>query len=347
MRTYRYLLGIFVFVSTGAVTLWGDTAVLSTAHRMFDAAAVLRDALNDTQRNKAEIEFKNEERFNFHYVPRARRGLPFTEMNPAERHLAHGLLASGLSDRGYRKALRIMSLDEILRIMERDDGSRRNPDKYYFSFFGEPSLSGIWGWRVEGHHLSLNYTIKDGNVVSVTPAFFGANPHEVRQGPRSGLRVLSSEEDLARALLLSLSPGKREQAIVSDTAPRDILTAANRKAAIEGHATGISAREMNEKEKDLLWQIVEEYVQNMPPDIAGRELDDIRDSGVENLTFTWEGPPEQGEKHYYRIQGPTFLIEYDNTQNNGNHSHTVWRKFDNDFGRDALAEHYKHGHHTH
>ncbi len=310
---------------------------------MVAAAQHFLASLTPEQRAKATFGFDDAERGNWHYIPRPRKGLPLREMTPPQKLLAQALLSAGLSQRGYMKATTIMSLEDVLRIMENDSGERRNPEGYYFSIFGEPSDTGAWGYRVEGHHVSQNFTVAGGRVHDA-PSFFGANPAEVREGPRKGLRVLAAEEDLARGLLDSLDEQQQKVAIVDQKAYADILTAASRKAALEGHPNGLPAAKMRQPQFDRLLAVLEEYARNLPDDMAQAREEQIRKAG-RNLYFAWAGVKERGGPHYYRIQAPTFLVEYDNTQNNANHIHSVWRDFDGDFGLDLLKLHYQASHH--
>jgi hypothetical protein len=256
--------------------------------------------------------------------------------------LAHALLAAGLSQRGYIKAVSIMSLDEILRVLENGTGPVRDPDRYFFSVFGEPSETGIWGYRVEGHHVSQNFTIVNGKVLAA-PTFFGANPAEVREGPRKGLRVLAREEDLGRAFVQSLTPEQKKTAIVSADAPGEILTGPMRKAALQGQPSGIAASKLDSKQRETLQNLLDEYCNNLPEEVAQVREEQIKKAGG-NLYFAWAGGEQVGQPHYYRIQSAAFLIEYDDTQNGANHIHTVWRDFDGDFGLDLLKEHYQASH---
>lgn len=309
---------------------------------MSQAANAFLSSLTPDQKARATFQFQDEERLNFHFIPRERKGLAIREMNPVQRHLANALLAAGLSQRGFIKATQIMSLEEVLRIIENDAGERRNADKYYFSIFGQPAPDSTWGYRVEGHHLSQNFTVARGRVVDA-PSFFGSNPAEVRQGPRQGLRVLAAEEDLGRDLLMSLDDSQRKVAVVSDTAYKDILTAANRKASLEGQPSGLPASKMNAKQFEKLTALIAEYAHNMPEQMAQARMEQAKKAG-KNLHFAWAGTGERGGPHYYRIQAPSFLIEYDNTQNGANHVHSVWREFTGDFGADILQEHYRTSH---
>jgi hypothetical protein len=320
----------------------------ATARMMAQTAHNFLASLDAAQLGKAQFAFEDQERFFWHYVPsedvaknfnRPRKGLPLREMNPTQQHLAAALLSAGLSRQGYIKATTIMSLEEVLRLLEGSSAERRNPEKYFFSVFGEPSEKGTWGYRIEGHHVSLHFTVVKGEVCG-NPTFFGANPAEVREGPRKGLRVLAAEEDKARTLLDSLTPEQRKIAIVDATAYPDILTAASRKAALSGQPGGLLVTQMTAAQQKLLLDLLDEYAQNLPAPLAEQRLAKIRAAG-HNLHFAWAGVAERGGPHYYRIQAPTFLVEYDNTQNNANHIHSVWRDFDGDWGEDLLKEHYE------
>jgi Protein of unknown function (DUF3500) len=309
-------------------------------------------ALDANQRGKASILFDSDERMNWHFIPNNirvsvdslgdRKGLPLREMSPDQKHLASALLAAGLSQTGYIKAVTIMSLDEVLRAMG-NDPSHRDPENYYFSVFGSPSDTGTWGYRVEGHHLSQNYTIVNGKVVD-GPSFFGANPAEVRQGPRKGLRTLAKEDDLGGELIHSLDEQQKKVAIVDPTAYPEILTAVSRKAALQGQPSGLPASKMNARQFDALMTLIEEYARNVPHELAEGRIAQMNKAG-RNIYFAWSGGINLGEPHYYRVQTSYFLIELDDTQDNANHIHSVWRDLNGDFGEDLLQQHYKTSHH--
>jgi Protein of unknown function (DUF3500) len=325
------------------------TILLSAAYSRMHTPAIMAEtakaflaSLEPEQRARATFQFQDEERFDWHYIPKERKGLPFKDMNSAQKHLAHALLSAGLSQRGYIKAVSIMSLDEILRVLENGTGPVRDPERYFFSIFGEPSETGIWGYRVEGHHVSQNFTIVNGKV-QVAPSFFGANPAEVREGPRKGLRVLGREEDLGRAFVQSLTPEQKKTAIVSADAPGEILTGPMRKAALNGQPNGIAASKLTVQQRTLLQNLLDEYCNNLPEEVAQVREDQIK-KAAGNLYFAWAGGEQVGQPHYYRIQSAAFLIEYDDTQNGANHIHTVWRDFEGDFGLDLLKEHYQTSH---
>lgn len=315
---------------------------ISALSLMTETASRFLAALNPEQKAKATFPFTDDQRMDWHFIPRERKGLPLREMTPFQKHLAGALLASGLSQVGYIKALTIMSLEEVLRIMERDGGDVRNPEKYYFTIFGTPSDSGTWGWRVEGHHLSQNYTVSNGQVINA-PSFFGSNPAEVREGPRKGLRVLSAEDDMGFELIRALDEQLLKSAIVDAKAYSDILTAANRKAALAGQPSGLSAASMNARQFDAMRALAELYARNLPDELAQRRMKQIDQAG-RNSYFAWAGGIQPGDPHYYRIQTSTYLIELDDTQNNANHIHSVWRDLHGDFGGDLLKAHYETGH---
>jgi hypothetical protein len=334
---------------------------------MVAAGRAFLGALAPEQRTVALLPFDSEERFNWHFVPRERRGLPCKRMDAAQREKAHGFLKAGLSQAGYLKATTIISLEDVLRVLEGGQGPARDPELYYFTFFGQPAARETWGWRVEGHHLSLNFTVVRGRLIASTPQFFGANPAEVKEGPRKGLRTLPAEEDLARELLKALDAAGRTAAIIATEAPRDIITGDSRKAEI-GAPQGLAASRMGSRQRGLLQALLDEYARAMPEAVARERLRRLREAGIEKIHFAWAGGAERGQPHYYRLQGPTFLVEYDNTQTTlpqhfpdgsspglgaytvgANHVHTVWRDFDGDWGLDLLRLHYdtappEHGH---
>jgi hypothetical protein len=310
---------------------------------MSAAADAFVSSLSAGQRAKATFAFEDEQRLDWHFIPRARKGIPFKELDSAQRLLGNALMSAGLGQRGLIRAATIMSLDAILRELEQGKGPVRDPELYFLSIFGDARSSNPWGWRVEGHHVALNFTLVEGRHIASTPAFFGANPAEVLQGARKGLRALAPEEDLARLLVKSLDDKERAQAVVSQSAPTDILSTNLRKAEPLKPA-GLQTSKLGQKQQDILMTLLSEYASRHAPDIAAARLDRVRAGGLANIFFAWAGGFEKGQPHYYRIQGPSFLVEYDNVQNNANHIHTVWRDFNSDFGADLLALHYKQDH---
>jgi hypothetical protein len=331
-----------VAAAIGVMLLTSAYHRLNSSSLMAEAANRFLASLTPEQRAKATFAFEEDERLNWHFVPIERKGLALREMTPAQKHLATALLSAGLSQQGYFKAETIMSLEDVLKAIEHGTGPERDPEKYFVSIFGTPSADGTWGYRVEGHHLSQNYTVAAGHVAGA-PSFFGANPAEVREGPRKGLRTLGAEEDLGRAVIQSLDPGQRKVAIVDGQAYKDIITFDSRQAALKGQPSGLLASQMNAKQFDLLLALVEEYARNMPDQIAEAREEQIKKAGKE-IYFAWAGGIEKGDPHYYRVQTASFLIEYDDTQNNANHIHAVWRDFHGDFGLDLLKLHYESSH---
>jgi Protein of unknown function (DUF3500) len=316
--------------------------VRHAASLMTECANRFLAALDANQRGKATFPFDADERLNWDFIPKERKGLPLREMSPYQKHLASALLAAGLSQTGYIKAVTIMSLENVLKIMENDSGERRNPEKYYFSVFGSPTDAGTWGYRVEGHHLSQNYTVVNGEVVD-GPSFFGCNPAEVRQGSRKGLRTLPREDDLGIELIHALDDEQQKVAIVEATAYKDILTVASRKAALQGQPSGLSASKMNARQFDALMTLMEEYARSVPDELAEHRMAQINESG-RNIYFAWAGGINASDPRYYRVQTRSFLIEFDDTQDNANHIHSVWRDFSGDFGQDLLQQHYAASH---
>ncbi len=315
-----------------------------TAGRMAETATTFLAFLTPEQQARVLFPLEDEERLNWHYIPRERQGLSFKEMDGSQRKLAHALLSSGLSRRGYAKALDIMSLESILGELEGPARRYpRDPDLYHVTLFGTPSDESPWGWRVEGHHLSVNFLVVRGNRIAPTPNFFGANPARVPRGPLTGLRVLAAEEDLARQLLASLGSSKEARAVIDTEAPADIITTAEPRVRIDD-PRGLAAAEMTEDQRRLLMDLVVEYTSRMPRDVADTRMDRIEKDGKAHIHFAWAGSKKQGQGHYYRVHGPSFLIEYDNTQNNANHIHTVWRDLRDDWGEDLLRGHYAKSH---
>ncbi|HEX7087596.1 MAG TPA: DUF3500 domain-containing protein [Vicinamibacterales bacterium] len=310
-----------------------------------DAVRSFLDTLDASQRARVQFPFDSEERFNWFYVPREREGLPLKRMSPAQQQAALRVVEAGLSQKGYSKAEAIRALEPVLAAIE-NNPVRRDPENYYLTVFGEPGADATWGLRWEGHHLSLHWTIVQGKAIATTPQFFGSNPAEVRSGPKKGTRVLHAEEDLGRALVQALDEAQRKVAIVAPEAPSDILTTNERKAGIL-EQTGLAYKDMTAQQRGMLLALIEEYASAQPRKLAAERIRTIRDAGLDEVRFAWMGSIEKGGLHYYRVQGPTFLIEYDCVQNEGNHIHAVWRDFDGDFGRDLLEEHYRNSPHHH
>ena len=291
----------------------------------------------------------DEERFNFNYVPMDRKGTTFHDFNAEQKEAALELLKASISKEGYRKTKEIIALEKVLFAI--DDSTtimstgfpRRDPLNYHFWIFGEPDTGDFWGWRFEGHHLSLNFVAEKGKIIASTPSFMGSNPAIVPSGEHKGKEVLKEEKNLGYALVRSLS--KRQLAIArfSDTAPKEIFTSNQRSFSDIGHK-GISYTALRKKQRKILIQLLNVYLGNYEAGYSEALRSKIEKAGIENLSFAWAGSLEVGKGHYYNIQGPTLLIEYDNTQTNANHVHTAVRDLTNDFAEDLLREHYKKHH---
>lgn len=308
---------------------------------MAAAANQFLQTLSGSQKAKAQFKFEDEERYDWHYVPKNRNGIPLRELNNDQHNAAMELLRTALSDPGFKKTTSIIKLEAVLREVENASPDYRDPGKYYFSIFGDPKDS-IWGWRLEGHHISFNFSSQNNELVSATPGFLGANPAVVLSGPEKGLQILKDETESGFAFLNSLDTKQKEKAIITSTAPADIITANSRKAMISD-PQGILYSELNSGQQKIFMQLLSLYINRYKRPFAMQMIKDIEAAGLNKLQFAWAGAqqPGLGNKHYYRIQGPTIIIEYDNTQNNANHVHTVIRDLKNDFGGDQLLEHYK------
>jgi hypothetical protein len=332
----RLLLALGLLV---ALSMAGAAQQRATA--MSNAATAFLASLTPEQRQQATFAFDSAERLRWHFVPQfERNGLQVKAMTEPQRTLAHELLKTGLSARGYDTYTKIMQLENILREVEQGRGPIRDPEGYRFSIFGTPSAKGTWGWRVEFHHISLHFSVVNGTAISSTPSFAGANPAEVKDGPQKGQRTLGMLEDTARALVTSLDEDQRKTAIFNASALNDIVTG-NALDIKPLSPEGLKVSAMTAPQRDQLMKVLDAYAGLMATDLAAERIAKIQKAGVENIAFAWAGSIERGQRHYYRVQGPTFLIEFDNSQNDGNHVHSIWRDFNGDFGRDLLREHLK------
>lgn len=318
-----------------------------TSAAMASAARTWLASLGPDLAKKATFPFDGAERYNWNFLPGEYPGVMLAQMSPAQRSAAHELLRSALSSQGYLKTTSIFALENVLREISEKAGRpapHRDPLLYSFAVFGEPDMNKPWGWRMQGHHVSLQFTSVDGDVVCHTPMFYGAHPATVPEGPFAGLRVLGFEEDLGRALVKSLSDVQRKQATLEGKIPDDIVLGPGRAAGELKHPAGLRAAEMTTAQKTLLISLVDQYITNLRPDLAGAERARILEWRVDDITFAWAGGLEPGMPHYYRLHSPLFIVEYDNTQDGANHPHTVWRDPARDFGGDPLAEHLKKDH---
>ena len=346
----KYLLLIIIAFSHNVRA--HETQNNDPAQDMVSAANNFISSLNKEQQSEALFKPNDDHREGWYFIPDKfikpsgkRKGLLIKKMNQQQRLLAHALLASAMSSDGYRQATTVMTLEAILHELE-NKNPIRDPELYYVSIFGKPGPKSNWGWRFEGHHLSININVANGKLFSVTPSFFGTNPARSKEGAFKGLEVLAEEQILARELAQSFDADQSKMAILPGKAPADIITKQERTAdrKIFTPPKGIPFNKLNNDQQRKLNTIIDSYILKYRPEI----LDEINGRkkifGNTNLHFAWAGSLKDGKGHYYRIQGSDFLFEYDNTQNGANHVHAVWRDFDGDFGRDILKEHHKEKH---
>lgn len=331
------VLGIVVSVASAYLRVGPAGAEMSTK------ATAFLSMLSAEQKAKAVMDFESPQRVDWHFIPKERKGLPIKEMNAEQKAAALALLRSSLSEIGYDKATKIMELEHILHVLETERNTNRfarETDRYFFTVFGKPAETGKWGLSVEGHHLSLNFVVEDGKVVSSTPTALGANPatvkNEVAGGQPVGTRLLAKEEQLAFDLLHSLNESQAKKAIFADKAIQEVRGAGEPQPPAD-ERVGISFAELDASQQRLMKQLVVAYVDNLPEEVREARMQAILASGPENVRFAWAGATQPGVGHYYRVQGPTFLIEFVNTQpdaagNIANHIHTVFRDMRGDFG---------------
>ena len=308
---------------------------------MVDSARRWLASLDAEQRAKATYHYMDGERIFWYYPPLNRHGLPLRDMTQPQRNLAMELLATGLTEDSNRQARLIIEHEDVLGPLEEEWGQItfvRDPELYYWTVFGDPGRADPWGWRVEGHHLSVHYSVWGDQVIAVTPFFLGANPAEVRKGSKEGLRILGRREDLAIELIASLDAGQRGKAVIHDKAPWDILGYNASKQAIHDEE-GLAARDMNGTQQEILMTLIAEYVNGAPAPVAEQRLAAIRESGLDDFRLVWAGGLDRSRDHYYRIHGGQFIVEFDNIQNEANHIHSVWREVENDFAQDVLRDH--------
>ena len=321
---------------------------MTTAHKhasatgMTKAAKRFVESLSGDQRDKTIYEYMDGERIFWYYPPVNRHGIPLRDMDDDQRQLAYSLMETGLTDRSFDQAKLIIEHESVLGPLEKEAGVRsfvRDPDLYYWTVFGDPgSDKEPWGWRVEGHHVSLNFSLWGDKFISMTPFFFGSNPAEVRKGPKKGLRILDQREDLGYELMNNLDKGQTSKATIYREAPYDILTYNASRVSLPPEE-GLPASKMNDTQKDILRNLVNVYVNQVRTDMAQEKLQRLEEEGFDGLHWAWGGTLEQGKEHYYRIHGGNFVVEFDNRQNGANHIHSVWRDVENDFANDVLREH--------
>jgi len=343
-------IAILILLLAGNLFSCRSQSTTSVSSVMSKVANTFLQSLSPAQKAKTQFAFVDSERYNWHYVPKERKGIALRELTAEQRKAGLDLLHTALSDSGFNKTVAITQLEQVLKVVENREANddHRDPGKYFFSVFGDPASDSIWGWRFEGHHVAFNFSSDNNQLVSGTPGFLGSNPAIVLSGSEKGKQILKDETELGFAFLHSLDAQQLVKAVIDKTAPAEILTAASRKAMITD-MKGILYSELNSSQQKTFMQLLSLYIHRYDRSLATKMMNEIESAGVNNLRFAWAGEQEQpgpGHPHYYRIQGPTIIIEYDNTQNNANHVHTVIRDLKNDFGGDELLEHYnKHKHH--
>lgn len=340
---------IRIFNKCQPMKLTAATLILFTASLFVHAQknAILTNTQNflgtltPELKSRVQYPFDDAERFNWNFVPIDRKGLTFYDFSNPQRDAAITLLKSSVSDQGYQKAMGIINLENILKVVEKrgPDDRYRDPMNYHFWIFGTPDAKKPWGWRFEGHHVSLNFSIVNGEIVSSTPSFFGSNPGIVLEGENKGMEILKLETDLGFKLINSLSTAQRNTTVFSDTALPEIVSGNNRKA-VPLTPEGIAYKQLSKEQQALLLKLLDVYVKNYAFGSSKKLMEKITNAGIDNLHFAWAGSLQPGAGHYYRIQGPMLLIEYDNVQNNANHVHTTVRDLKDDFAEDILREHY-------
>ena len=303
------------------------------------------DSLTDEQRAKAQMTFDDDSKESWHFFPGTmwpRSGVQFGELSSDQRDLLHKLLRSYLSETGYDNTIRIMDLENVL-IELKSNVHMRDSENYHIAFYGDPSKDHLWAWSFEGHHVSLNFTILN-DKISIAPRFFGASPAIIPSGDRKGERTLDLEEDLGLELIQNMTEALRKKAIIQETAYPDIVTS-NAAKVDPLKRVGVKLEELAQPLQKTLILLINTYLANMPEDLAIKRMEQLKQEKLGDIHFAWAGATVLGKGHYYRVQGKSFLIEFDNTQNNANHIHSIWRDFDADFGRDLIKEHYQHSHH--
>ncbi len=303
--------------------------------------------LDTDQHMKAQMDLNDSSRVAWHFVPGAswpRKGIRMDDLNKNQETLLFDHLKASLSEVGYELVRHIMGLENVLAEIEKRP-EYRDPELYSAAFYGHPGTDSIWAWSFEGHHISLHFTIVNDSM-AVAPRFFGANPATIPSGERKGERTLAEEEDLGFKMIQSMDSQQKEKAVLKDHTPKDIVSY-NISKADPLSPTGLTMKEMTPDQKSTMISILHLYLSMMPDDLAQARMENLRQEELDKIHFAWAGAEAPGKAHYYRIQGKTFLIEFDNTQNNANHIHTVWRDFEGDFGRDLIQDHYKSSDHHH
>jgi hypothetical protein len=335
---------LFLLLLLAPIALFAQKEITSSGSAQ---GAAFVNSLTDAQKSKAVFRFGEMNRYEWHYVPPTmlgRTGLAIKDMENSQKEKVYSLLQAFLSKEGYDRTKNIMDFEYLLKELQ-PDNPNRIPENYFISIYGTPAIESVWGFKFTGHHITLNFTIvKD--KLSFAPVLFGVYPANVQDGPKKGTRLLKEEEDLGFELVNSLDQSQKEKALIQLEAFSDILTT-NAMQVGPLKPDGILARDMTTAQKVLLNKLIVTYLLPMPPLIAQNRMKKITAEDIDAIRFAWAGGTQPGKAHYYRVQGKSFLIEFDNTQNNANHIHEVWRDFNGDFGEDLLREHYHNSPHHH
>ena len=313
----------------------------STIKKMQDAASSFYDNLDAKARNKALFHYLDGERIFWYYPPLNRHGLPLKDMTKKLKSLVFTLLETGLSSDAFNQTLQIINHELILKELEIRENIKtfvRDPERYYFTIFGNPKSKDPWGWRFEGHHVSIHFSIWSDKIISVTPLFLGVNPAEVKDGDSKGLRILKKREDLAFELVNSMSKDQHHIATIYENTPKDIITYNSSRVTVPV-VEGISWDELKIGQQKLLKLLIAEYVNQVNPNLVKSKLEYLESNTLKSVKFGWAGGINLGEAYYYRIHGGNLFIELDNYQSGANHVHSVWRDVENDFAQDVLREH--------
>lgn len=338
---------IAVALALGVTAAWSYYKLAGAGETMLEEAKKFIAALDADQRTKAVIGYDEATRTDWHFIPKpdgAREGVRVRDLNETQRKAAHALLKAAMSEAGYGKATKIMALEGLLHELEKAKGGKqvRDTERYFFTIYGAPTPESKWGLSIEGHHLSLNFVIDKGHVVSTTPSAFGVNPAIVKNDSlpsiAKGTRVLAKEETLALQLVASLNDGQKKEATI-EKLPTEVRNAGAAQPAMDA-AQGISAGKLTGEQKSVLQSLIEEYANSFPSDVAKERMTAVQTGGIDNIKFAWAGSAKEGEGRYYCVQGPQFQIEFINVQpdsagNPANHIHSVWRDLRGDFAISA------------
>jgi len=315
-----------------------------TADPVTRTALALLDALDDGQADRARGTLADPRLTEWSYLPGERPGLNLEDLGSAQHALLLEMLRAAHSASGAELAVGAIEVERVRR--ELTSGAPPSGDRYWLRVLGDPSVDEPWGWRINGHHLAVHVVVA-GDTTTLTPHFIGSEPAVIPSGPHTGRRLLGPEEDLARELAAGLDPDQRALGISADVAPADILTRHDPVADPSLLPTGIGRDLLRPDQRQLLDRLVRRYLDRAPTSYADRCWREAEEAGPDAIRFAWAGPTERGpgRGHYYCVTAPDFLIEYDNTQDDANHAHSVWRHLRDDFGTDPLRAHYAR-HHT-